>query len=92
VKDVFPVGVAAWNHDSKEPLMNAPFPEFSALSLPERIQLLGDLWDSIAAEPDKLPVDDAQIAELDKRRERLVEHPDSGLTWAQVKQSILSRK
>lgn len=43
------------------------------LSLAERIQLVTDLWDTVAAEaavhPERLPVSDAQRAELLRRSE-----------------------
>jgi putative addiction module component (TIGR02574 family) len=40
--------------------------ELRKLSVAERIQLVEDLWDSIAADSD-LPLTDAQKAELDRR-------------------------
>ena len=43
------------------------------LSVAERIQLVADLWDSVAAEatlrPERLPVSDAQRTELLRRSE-----------------------
>lgn len=44
--------------------MNAPL---LALPLEERIQLVEDLWDSIAADQGAVPISDAQRAELDRR-------------------------
>ena len=37
------------------------------LTLDERIQLAGDIWDSIADEQQSLPLTDAQRRELDAR-------------------------
>jgi putative addiction module component (TIGR02574 family) len=37
------------------------------LPLEERIRLVGDLWDSIAADQDALPLTSQQQAELDRR-------------------------
>ena len=63
------------------------------LKLPraERIQLVEDLWDSIAREDSELPVLDSQREELRRRKERFLAHPSSGRTWEQVKQRARSR-
>lgn len=63
------------------------------LKLPraERIQLVEDLWDSIACEDSELPVLDSQREELRRRKERFLAHPSSGRTWEQVKQRARSR-
>ena len=37
------------------------------LSVSERIRLVGDLWDSIAADSSSLPLTPAQAAELESR-------------------------
>lgn len=50
--------------------MNHSSPEFAHLfELPfaERLQLVEDLWDSIAAEPDRLPMPQWQMDELRAR-------------------------
>jgi putative addiction module component (TIGR02574 family) len=41
--------------------------EIDQLPVAERIRLLEDLWDSIAANPDLLPVTEEQRVELDRR-------------------------
>ena len=40
--------------------------DFRKLSLEERIQLVEDLWDSIAADQNQLPLTPEQRAELDR--------------------------
>lgn len=52
-------------------MVNVSFAELLKLSVPERIQLAEDLWDSIAAEPDALPLTDSQRAGIERR---LAEH------------------
>jgi putative addiction module component (TIGR02574 family) len=51
--------------------MGKPAFDYRSLSVDERLQLVGDIWDSIAEEanaaPDVLPLTDAQRAELDRR-------------------------
>ncbi|MBA2693196.1 MAG: addiction module protein [Rubrobacter sp.] len=66
-------------------MVNVPFDELLKLSVPERIQLAEDLWDSIAAESEALPLTDAQRAEAERR---LAEHdrdPESAISWEEVR-------
>jgi putative addiction module component (TIGR02574 family) len=51
--------------------------EIRELSVAERIQLAQDLWDSIAAEPDALPVTEEQRREVLRRSQAHREHPDA---------------
>jgi putative addiction module component (TIGR02574 family) len=51
----------------------------------ERLELVADLWDSIAEEDAALPVSDEKRAELRRRKEHFQQHPNSGRTWAEVK-------
>ena len=44
-----------------------PAPEILELSVAERIQLVEDIWDSIAADPERLPLPAEQAAGLDRR-------------------------
>ncbi len=65
--------------------MNNEFALPFKLGLSERLQLVEDLWDSIAREETPLPVSDAKRDELRRRKARFMTHPDSGPTWAQVR-------
>jgi len=49
------------------------------LPLDERMQLVEDLWDSIAAEQEALPITEAQRAELDRRLEAFERDGDPAL-------------
>ncbi|MGE0886068.1 MAG: addiction module protein [Blastocatellales bacterium] len=62
--------------------------EILKLSLAERIQLVEDLWDSIASTPDQLSVTDAQKAELDRRRQRFEQGVTSTRSWEEVKKNL----
>ena len=55
------------------------------LSVSERIQLVEDIWDSIAEGPEPAPLTEAQRQELDRRLEAHRENPTSGATWTEVK-------
>lgn len=65
--------------------MNAEFADLLKLGRAERLQLVEDLWDSIAEEDASLPVSDEKRNELRHRKERFQQHPASGRTWEQVK-------
>lgn len=64
---------------------------FSKLSAAEKLQLVEDLWDDLAASPDAIPVHDWQREELDRRKAAHANDPSSGLTWEDVKRDIRAR-
>ena len=66
--------------------MNSEFTPLFKLARAERLQLVEDLWDSIAEEDEQLPVSDLKQDELRRRKQRFIAHPASGRTWDQVKQ------
>jgi putative addiction module component (TIGR02574 family) len=66
--------------------MNAEFAPLFKLGLAERLQLVEDLWDSIAQGDAQVPVAEWKRDELRRRKERFLAHPASGRTWEQVKQ------
>lgn len=61
------------------------------LSPAEKLQLVEDLWDDLAANPEAVPVHDWQKEELERRRANLMNNPASGLGWDEVKRRIRSR-
>jgi putative addiction module component (TIGR02574 family) len=58
------------------------------LSVPERIQLVEDIWDSVAEIPEALSLTEAQQAELDRRLDAYRRNPEGGLPWEYVKEAI----
>lgn len=64
---------------------------FDALELPvsERLELVGDIWDSIAQAPGGVELTDTQRAELDRRLEAYRRDPRAGSPWSEVKARIL---
>ena len=58
------------------------------LSPSEKLQLVEDLWDEIAASPDTVPVHDWQKEELARRKANLMKNPASGLTWEEVQRRV----
>ncbi len=72
--------------------MNPEFTQVFELALSEKLQLLEDLWDSIASDPDQIPVLDWQKEELAKRKAAYLQNPDSGSSWEAAKERIRSRQ
>jgi putative addiction module component (TIGR02574 family) len=68
--------------------MGEPAYDFTQLSVPERIQLVEDLWDSVAAETPPLTLTPDEVAELERRLAELDANPESGIPWEQVKADI----
>lgn len=61
------------------------------LSPSEKLQLVEDLWDDLAAVPEDVPVHDWQKKELARRRANLMQGPASALTWEEVKRRVRAR-
>jgi putative addiction module component (TIGR02574 family) len=61
------------------------------LTPPEKLQLVEDLWDDLAAIPTDVPIHDWQKEELARRKSNLQSRPSSGVPWQDVKARIRSR-
>jgi putative addiction module component (TIGR02574 family) len=62
--------------------------EYVKLSVPERIQLVEDIWDSIAEMPEEVPLTKAQQTELDRRLDAYRKNPEDGSPWECVREAI----
>ena len=62
------------------------------LSVSERIQLVEDIWDSIAEVPEEVSINDEFRAELDRRLDEYHRNPDEGSPWGMVRERIRGRK
>ena len=69
---------------------NALLDQILRLPIDERLRLVEDVWDSIAATPESVPVPDWHRAELDRR----LANPDPGpsLTWDEVRAKLRQLK
>jgi putative addiction module component (TIGR02574 family) len=63
-----------------------------SLSVAERIQLVEDIWDTIAEVPDEVGLTDSQKAEIDRRLDAYHRNPEEGSPWDVVKERILRRQ
>ena len=59
------------------------------LPVSERLQLVEDLWDSIAEVPEAIELSEDQRADLDRRLEAYHKDPETGSPWNEVKERIL---
>lgn len=60
------------------------------MSVSERIQLVEDIWDSIAEVPEAVPLTDKQKTMLDRRLAAYRQNPDEGFPWNVVREEIRS--
>ncbi|MFI5318805.1 MAG: addiction module protein [Myxococcota bacterium] len=62
--------------------------EIDRLPVAERIRLLEDLWDSIAANPELLPVTEEQRSELDRRLALHRAEPEAAIPYSKLRTRI----
>ena len=72
--------------------MNVRVEDLKSLPLQQRIQLVEDLWDSIAAELEKQPVSEELKAEMNRRREEYLRNPSSAVDWEEIRRRLEKRK
>ena len=60
------------------------------LPISERIDLVQQLWDSIAEEAPAIDLSAEQIAELDRRLDALEAQPESATPWHIARERILA--
>jgi putative addiction module component (TIGR02574 family) len=61
------------------------------LSVEERLALMHEIWDSIADEPGRIHLNDAQQRELERRLAEHEANPDDVVPWERVKAEALER-
>jgi putative addiction module component (TIGR02574 family) len=66
--------------------------DIKAMSVPERILIVEEIWDSIAAEQDSLEVTQAQKDELDRRLAAHDADPNRGSSWDEVKARLQDQR
>jgi len=62
-----------------------------ALSIPERIQLVEDIWDTISAEADSVEFTEGEKKIIDERLEAYHQNPDLGSPWDDVFKRIVNK-
>jgi putative addiction module component (TIGR02574 family) len=61
------------------------------LGVEERLDLVEQIWDSLAADNAAVPLTDTQRAELDRRIADHDRSPDDVVSWENVKSSVSER-
>ncbi len=61
--------------------------ELRALPVDERLKLIEELWDSIDATTESLPLPDWHRAEIDRRLDQL----DGGASWHEVRRRVVGK-
>jgi len=73
------------------PFMSETRPEFLNLSVDERIRLVEDIWDSIAAErPESVTLAPWQIQELEARIAEHDRDPASAVSWEVLREELFN--
>ncbi len=62
------------------------------LSIPERIQLVEDIWDTIAVGADTIELSDEEKKIIDNRLEAYHKNPNEGSAWEDVIKRITNRQ
>ena len=66
--------------------------EILELPVAERIRLVEQIWDSIAAVPEAVPVSEELKVELDRRLAEFEANPEGGSPWEEERQRIVQGK
>lgn len=68
--------------------MSTQLSDILQLTIAERIQLAEDIWDSVAAFPEAIPLTDAQKEELDRRLQAYARNPNEGFPWDELRDNM----
>lgn len=66
-------------------------PEFAAASREQQIELVHELWDQIAQDPESVPVPESHRQIIKERLEAYRADPTAGLPWQEVRDRILGK-
>ena len=63
-----------------------------SLSIPERIQLVEDIWDSIASEADSVELTEDKKRIIDERLQAYHDNPNASSPWKDVYERIVGSR
>jgi putative addiction module component (TIGR02574 family) len=63
-----------------------------SLSVEDRLELIEELWDSLVATPEAIPVSNAQRKELARRRRAHARNPSAAKSWGEVRAKLARRR
>lgn len=62
------------------------------LTAEQRLQLVGELWDSLTEQPESVRLTDSQQAELQRRLERHRDNPLAGTSWHEFRARVTEHR
>ncbi len=65
------------------------FEQILPLTIPEKLQLIEEIWDSVVIDADKIPLTQSQKQELDRRLAFYQNIENEGESWEVVKRRII---
>lgn len=71
--------------------MSVAIKEILSLGVKERLELIEEIWDSIAANPDAVPLTATQRKELDRRKREHTRDPSKTKPWSAVHKRLEKR-
>jgi putative addiction module component (TIGR02574 family) len=66
-----------------------PLEEILELPVAERLRALDEIWESVVASPELLPLPERQRRELERRLKLHLENPDAAVPWETVRSRLL---
>ena len=76
---------------AKQPKILETIPDVNRLTSAQKLLLVSELWDDLAAHPTEVPVSRGLIAELDRRMETYHRDPNQVTSWDAIQRRILGR-
>jgi putative addiction module component (TIGR02574 family) len=61
------------------------------MSIDDRLSLIEEIWESIAVNPNDVPVTEAQKQDLQQRLAAYRDNPKAGAPWQEVKERLRSK-
>jgi putative addiction module component (TIGR02574 family) len=68
-----------------------PNPEIDQLTVPQRLELISQLWDSIPESDEDFPIPEWHKQELERRLADADAAPEAGIPWEQVRADLRGR-
>jgi putative addiction module component (TIGR02574 family) len=68
--------------------MSSEFSHLLTLDVPQKLELIGALWQSIECHERDFPASDELIAELDRRKAASERNPESLVRWETIQQQL----
>jgi putative addiction module component (TIGR02574 family) len=68
--------------------MGVTLTEIRRMSVPERLELIGEIWGTLVEEKAEAPLTEAHAGEIDRRLEAYRRDPSLGASWEEFSQGL----